>query len=86
MGESLSTADTLNFCRGLKTPQILELSGIGTKDVLEKLDVPVKVELPVGKNAQEHVFIGVTFGRYLVDSACMYLADADWKWLRRAEG
>lgn len=47
---------------GLKTPQILELSGIGTKEVLSKLDIPVKVALPVGKNAQEHNFMGVTFG------------------------
>ncbi|CCM00565.1 uncharacterized protein FIBRA_02599 [Fibroporia radiculosa] len=46
----------------LKTPQILELSGIGRKDVLESIGVPVKVELPgVGENAQDHVSMGVTW-------------------------
>ncbi|KAI0921212.1 hypothetical protein AcW2_006258 [Taiwanofungus camphoratus] len=46
----------------LKSPQILELSGIGDKEVLEKIEVPLKIELPgVGRNAQEHVFIGVSF-------------------------
>ncbi|TFY67647.1 hypothetical protein EVJ58_g1480 [Rhodofomes roseus] len=46
----------------LKSPQILELSGIGRKDVLEKIGVPLKVELPgVGENAQEHMFIGISW-------------------------
>ncbi|KAF9821193.1 hypothetical protein IEO21_00801 [Rhodonia placenta] len=47
----------------LKSPQILELSGIGSKEVLEKAGVPLKLELPgVGENSQEHTFIGVSFG------------------------
>ncbi|KAL6309726.1 alcohol oxidase [Sparassis latifolia] len=46
----------------LKSPQILELSGIGNKEVLQKINVPLGVELPgVGSNVQEHVFIGVSF-------------------------
>lgn len=37
----------------VKSPQILELSGIGRRDVLERIDVPVKVDLPgVGENLQ----------------------------------
>lgn len=52
----------------LKTPQILELSGIGSKEVLQGLDIPVKVDLPVGKNAQEHYFMGVTYGEFF---ACL---------------
>ncbi|PCH40974.1 GMC oxidoreductase [Wolfiporia cocos MD-104 SS10] len=45
-----------------KSPHILELSGIGRKEILNKIGVPVKVDLPgVGENAQEHVFIGVSF-------------------------
>jgi len=40
----------------------LELSGIGRRDVLPKIDVSVKLELEgVGENAQEHVWAGVTF-------------------------
>ena len=56
--------DALIFVRRtLKSPQILELSGVGAPDVLKKIDVPVKVELPgVGANLQDHILIGATFG------------------------
>ena len=47
----------------LKTPQLLELSGIGRRDVLEKAKIPVHVELPgVGENVQEHLVAGVVYG------------------------
>ncbi|KZV71755.1 GMC oxidoreductase [Peniophora sp. CONT] len=46
----------------LKSPQILELSGIGKKDVLESVKIPVVVDLPgVGENLQEHVYIPLSF-------------------------
>ncbi|KAI0797157.1 alcohol oxidase [Abortiporus biennis] len=46
----------------LKSAQILELSGIGRKDVLDKIGVPVKVDLPgVGENVQEHYFVGTSW-------------------------
>lgn len=39
----------------IKTPQILELSGIGRKDILHQLGIDVKIVLPgVGENVQEH--------------------------------
>ena len=48
--------------RTLRSPQILELSGIGRKDVLDKAGVPVKVDLSgVGENMQEHMLAGVGF-------------------------
>ena len=38
-----------------KTPQLLELSGIGDKNILEAFDVPVLLDLPgVGNNLQDH--------------------------------
>ncbi|GJJ15214.1 hypothetical protein Clacol_009490 [Clathrus columnatus] len=47
--EVLLTAGTL------KSPQILELSGIGRPDVLNPLDIPVLIDLPgVGENLQDH--------------------------------
>ncbi|KAH7924718.1 alcohol oxidase [Leucogyrophana mollusca] len=51
------------LCAGaLKSPQILELSGIGRRHVLESLNVPVKLDLPgVGENVQEHMFCGITY-------------------------
>ncbi|KAF9073605.1 hypothetical protein BDP27DRAFT_1417078 [Rhodocollybia butyracea] len=46
----------------LKSPQILELSGIGRPDVLSKIGVEVKVPLDgVGENVQEHLFFGCSF-------------------------
>ncbi|KAJ4483816.1 hypothetical protein J3R30DRAFT_3837937 [Lentinula aciculospora] len=46
----------------LKSPQILELSGIGNAEILSKLGIKVEVALEgVGENLQEHQFVGCTF-------------------------
>ncbi|EKM48823.1 uncharacterized protein PHACADRAFT_214643 [Phanerochaete carnosa HHB-10118-sp] len=50
------------FHRALKSPQILELSGIGRNDVLSKIGVPVKLDLPgVGENMQEHMALAMSW-------------------------
>lgn len=42
------------------TPQLLMLSGIGPREELERLGIPVRVELPgVGKNLQDRYEVGV---------------------------
>ncbi|KAI0764645.1 alcohol oxidase [Fomes fomentarius] len=44
----------------VQTPQLLELSGIGNRRVLESHGLSTLVELPgVGENLQEHLFVGV---------------------------
>lgn len=44
------------------TPQILELSGIGSADILNDFDIPVAINLPgVGNNFQDHPFVGVIY-------------------------
>ena len=49
----------------MKSPQILELSGIGDPKVLSKIGVETKVDLPgVGANVQDHTFNGFVFGKY----------------------
>ncbi|TBU46723.1 GMC oxidoreductase [Dichomitus squalens] len=46
----------------LKSPQILELSGIGDSKVLGALGIETKVDLPaVGTNVQDHLFAGVAY-------------------------
>lgn len=46
----------------IHTPQVLQRSGIGPKDVLEEAGVKVKVELPgVGWNLQDHSHYSVAF-------------------------
>jgi choline dehydrogenase-like flavoprotein len=49
------------LCGGaFNTPQLLMLSGIGPRNVLEPFGIPVKVELPgVGKNLQDRYEVGV---------------------------
>jgi choline dehydrogenase-like flavoprotein len=67
----------LTSISALKSPQILELSGIGRKEVLEKVGIPVVVDLPgVGENLQEHIFAGVSFGRPTITTVpSLYQAD-----------
>ncbi|KAJ6580893.1 alcohol oxidase [Mycena capillaripes] len=44
----------------IMSPQILELSGIGNKEILEQNGIETLIHLPgVGENAQEHVFVSV---------------------------
>ena len=47
------------LCAGaMGTPQVLELSGIGPKAVLEGVGVPVVADLPaVGENLQDHLAV-----------------------------
>ncbi|KAF8485370.1 GMC oxidoreductase [Russula ochroleuca] len=46
----------------LKSPQILEFSGIGNPEVLAEIGVKPKFDLPgVGENVQEHIFTNLAF-------------------------
>ncbi|KAI8653744.1 hypothetical protein LRP88_00516 [Fusarium phalaenopsidis] len=46
----------------IKSPQILELSGIGNPKVLAQAKVPVKVDSPtVGENLQDHLMLAAIF-------------------------
>jgi choline dehydrogenase len=50
-------------CAGaVRSPQILELSGVGRADVLRRIGVPVVHELPsVGENLQDHLMARIGF-------------------------
>jgi choline dehydrogenase-like flavoprotein len=51
----LRICDTEEPIGSIKTPQILELSGVGNRTLLEKLGIPVVLDLPeVGENLQDH--------------------------------
>ena len=41
----------------INSPQLLMLSGIGPKEHLESFGIPVKSDLPVGQNLQDHQMV-----------------------------
>ncbi len=44
------------FSSTVKSPHILELSGIGSRATLEAANIPVQIDLPtVGENLQDHI-------------------------------
>ncbi|RXJ71603.1 choline dehydrogenase [Veronia nyctiphanis] len=49
-------------CGAIGSPQILQLSGIGPKALLEKYDIPLVCDLPgVGENLQDHLQIRLVY-------------------------
>ncbi|KAF8331596.1 hypothetical protein F5887DRAFT_1081185 [Amanita rubescens] len=55
-GEVIMSAGTV------RTPQLLELSGIGNKDILDKFNISVQLDLPaVGENYEDHTITLLTY-------------------------
>lgn len=61
--EELIRGKEIILCAGaVASPQLLLLSGIGPREDLEALHIPVVVDLPgVGKNLQDHLFTPLFF-------------------------
>ena len=60
LSEAQATREVILCGGAFNTPQLLMLSGIGPRMVLEPLGIPVRVELPgVGKNLQDRYEVGV---------------------------
>ncbi|KAJ4390760.1 hypothetical protein N0V93_004358 [Gnomoniopsis smithogilvyi] len=58
----LAAGEVVLAAGALQTPQILELSGIGDRKLLEKYDVPVKIDNPnVGEHMQDHPILCQSF-------------------------
>lgn len=57
-----ATREVIVACGAIKTPQLLELSGIGGKDLLSKHGIEVVIDNPhVGENLQDHVLASISF-------------------------
>lgn len=60
---SMASATEVILCAGVvQSPQILELSGIGSRELLTSHGIETMVDLPrVGENLQDHAIVGVSF-------------------------
>ena len=57
---SLSKKHLSSTFSAIKSPQILELSGIGQQEILSKIGVDLVIDLPgVGENVQEHTVVSM---------------------------
>ncbi|KAK8070625.1 hypothetical protein PG997_010828 [Apiospora hydei] len=61
--EYIEAEDEVILCAGvIQSPQLLELSGIGGRALLEQHGIPVKIDNPnVGEGLQDHPIVGQTF-------------------------
>ena len=60
------------------SPHMLLVSGVGPKDVLESVGVPVQVELPgVGQHMQDHLATGVTWETTADTQGTIYHSGSD---------
>jgi choline dehydrogenase len=89
-----SAAREVILCGGaFNTPQLLMLSGIGPRTMLEPLGIPVRVDLPgVGKNLQDRYEVGVVnrmnFERWnVLEGVTFSRGDAAYRqWAEKREG
>lgn len=82
----------LVLCLGaIGTPSVLQRSGIGPKETLEILGIETNIDLPTGKNLQDHLLIKKTYklsgmNTYNSDAAGPSLAKTLWDYSVNKKG
>ncbi|KAL4904467.1 hypothetical protein BDW74DRAFT_168470 [Aspergillus multicolor] len=77
----LVAKEVLVAASALHTPQILQLSGVGPRNLLELLDIPVVADLPgVGSNLQDQTTFPVayTWANSVTPNVTMFLTNTTW--------
>ena len=65
----------------LTSVQILELSGIGCREVLNQAGIEVKIDLPgVGENVQEHLWSGIICRMFYMPCVGAYMPNLKFAW------
>lgn len=62
----------------IASAQLLLLSGVGPKDHLKKMGIPLVADLPVGKNMQDHM--GTWYPEFYIDKPLMYVKHQIESW------
>ncbi|OWF43152.1 Glucose dehydrogenase [acceptor] [Mizuhopecten yessoensis] len=62
----------------VNSPQLLMLSGVGPKEHLNKLGIPVLADLPVGDNLQDHLMIPLVYGINTTGSITLDKLNSIW--------
>lgn len=70
----------------INSPQLLMLSGIGPREHLRKHKIPVKVDLPVGKNLFDHIYVQLWFQFKAICSSPLDTLDSVYNFLTRNKG
>lgn len=75
-------------CGTIQSPPLLMRSGIGPREHLEKHGIPVKMDLPVGKNYLDHLFVhlGFSFDSGLPPAPPTFEEDSLYDYLRARDG
>ncbi|CAH2979314.1 unnamed protein product [Chilo suppressalis] len=72
-----ATIEVILSAGSIDTPKLLMLSGVGLRNELESHGIDTLVELPVGKNMQDHALIPLVFsGKRGLDSAVQHVISA----------
>ncbi|ODM99903.1 Glucose dehydrogenase [FAD, quinone] [Orchesella cincta] len=84
-GKGLALHGLMKFARATKeiilsagavmTPTLLMHSGIGRRDHLVQVGIKPRLDLPVGKNLQDHIF--AVIGPFLLNQTVSYILDRD---------
>ncbi|CAG7820917.1 unnamed protein product [Allacma fusca] len=72
---AFATKEVIISAGSIQTPKLLMLSGVGPRDHLRRLQIPMKANLPVGENLQDHISAYV--GPFNIDQPRSLMLDRD---------